>query len=163
MGIFFGVSPYLSQLSTLSSPVTSFNRQFSWDLHWRRFVVVCRHSIHVLARHLTSLHRSTPKGLAARYASWRDMQYALLACGLLAVLAVLLFLPETSHPLMRGIDKVRMMDEESSDGERGRGNKGWRLVWLNPLSCLGLLRSPNLLIVVSTFPVYSDLEEIFRC
>jgi hypothetical protein len=71
------------------------------------------------------------------------MQYALLACGLVAFLAVLFFLPETSHPKTRGIDKARM--EAASGAER----KAWRRVWVNPLASLWLLRSPNLLAVVS--------------
>ncbi|KZP06003.1 MFS general substrate transporter [Athelia psychrophila] len=73
-------------------------------------------------------------GLAAAYASWRVMQYTLGASGALAFAAVWLFLPETSHPGTRGIDQLRAM--------RRRG-----LVWVNPLACLWLLRSPNLLAV----------------
>ncbi|KIM80027.1 hypothetical protein PILCRDRAFT_73598 [Piloderma croceum F 1598] len=84
-------------------------------------------------------------GLAAHYASWRDMQFALLACGLLSFLAVLFFLPETSHPQTRGIDKARMIEESSSGGEGRRGGKRWKWVWINPLASLWLLRSPNLL------------------
>jgi hypothetical protein len=78
------------------------------------------------------------------------MPYALLACGLIAFVAVLFLLPETSHPLSRGIDKARMIDEPASEiGERKR--KGLRLAWVNPLASLWLLRSPNLLIVVGSF------------
>jgi hypothetical protein len=79
------------------------------------------------------------------------MQFALLACGILSFLAVLFFLPETSHPQTRGIDKARMIEESSSGGEGGRGRSGWKWVWVNPLASLWLLRSPNLLAVVSAF------------
>jgi hypothetical protein len=78
------------------------------------------------------------------------MQYALLACALVAFLAVLLFLPETSHPQTRGIDKARMM-EDSSEGGARQEKRGWKWVWVNPLASLWLLRSPNLLAVVSAF------------
>ncbi|OCH87265.1 MFS general substrate transporter [Obba rivulosa] len=70
-------------------------------------------------------------GLAAHYASWRTMQYVLFANGLAALVAVALFLPETSHPGTRGVDKV---------AETGR--RTW--VWLNPFRCLALLRAPTM-------------------
>lgn len=76
------------------------------------------------------------------------MQYALLVCGIGAFLAVLFFLPETSHPNTRGIDKLRL--KSSKDGERKMGRWGtW--MWVNPMTSLGLLKSPNLLAVVSVF------------
>ncbi|KIM79780.1 hypothetical protein PILCRDRAFT_73747 [Piloderma croceum F 1598] len=92
-------------------------------------------------------------GLAAHYASWRDMQFALLACGILSFLVVLLFLPETSHPQTRGIDKARMIEESSSGGEGERDGSGWKWVWVNPLASLWLLRSPNLLAVLTSYQV----------
>jgi hypothetical protein len=79
------------------------------------------------------------------------MQFALLACGILSFLVVLFFLPETSHPQTRGIDKAMMIEESSSGGEGGRGRSGRKWVWVNPLASLWLLRSPNLLAVVSAF------------
>ena len=62
------------------------------------------------------------------------MQLALLVCSLLMLLAVLLYLPETSHPGSRGVDRL---DDEKP-----------KLVWLNPCKCLDVLRSPNILLVV---------------
>ncbi|EMD34241.1 hypothetical protein CERSUDRAFT_117129 [Gelatoporia subvermispora B] len=70
-------------------------------------------------------------GLAAHYASWRAMQYVLFANGLAALIAVALFLPETSHPGARGVDKA-------TDEPRRH-----RWVWLNPFRCLALLRAPT--------------------
>src|SRR5215475_9697598 len=87
-------------------------------------------------------------GLAAHYASWRAMQWGLFVWGVLIFAAMALWFPETSHPGTRGIDKL----VQSSDGERR-----WKWVWLNPLSSLTLLRSPNLMLVVSytlSFPFY---------
>jgi len=77
-------------------------------------------------------------GLAAQYASWRDMQYVLFSYGLSSFLVVVFFLPETSHPQTRGIDKVRMASPE---------RKRWVWVWVNPLASLWLFRSPNLLAI----------------
>ncbi|KLO19712.1 MFS general substrate transporter [Schizopora paradoxa] len=74
-------------------------------------------------------------GVAAYYYTWRHMQFALFLSGILALALILLLLPETSHPGTRGIDK---------EHESGRYSK-W--VWLNPLSGLALLRSPNLMAV----------------
>ena len=127
-------------------------RQFSLVPQLPLYVEVRLHSIinSLLFLRLTP-RSSLPKGLAAHYASWRDMQFALLVCGLLAFLAIFFFLPETSHPLTRGIDKARMMEESSLDREGSQGRKKWKWVWVNPLASLWLLRSPNLLAVVSTF------------
>ncbi|GLB35683.1 putative sugar (and other) transporter [Lyophyllum shimeji] len=72
-------------------------------------------------------------GLMAQYASWRVMQAALGAAGCLLFICMLLFFPETSHPGMRGMDKV-------STGSS-------RFVFVNPLKPLALLRSPNLFAV----------------
>jgi len=74
-------------------------------------------------------------GIATYYFTWRHMQYALFLSGILALALVFLLLPETSHPGTRGIDK------EHASGRYPR----W--VWLNPLSGLALLRSPNLMVV----------------
>ncbi|EGO22023.1 hypothetical protein SERLADRAFT_475141 [Serpula lacrymans var. lacrymans S7.9] len=73
-------------------------------------------------------------GTAAEYASWRTMQLILGVWGLIEILLVFLFLPETSHPGTRGKDKI-------PESERGR----FKLV--NPLDSLWLLRSPNLLAI----------------
>jgi hypothetical protein len=65
------------------------------------------------------------------------MQYGLAVAGISSFVLMFYFLPETSHPGTRGIDN--------------RKNTARKLVWLNPLSALWLLRSPNLLILVSFF------------
>jgi hypothetical protein len=76
-------------------------------------------------------------GLAAHYASWRDMQYALGICGLIAFVAVAAFLPETAHPKTRGVDRYQ-------ESLKGLGQLRCRFFWVNPLASLWLLRSPNL-------------------
>ncbi|KZP03569.1 MFS general substrate transporter [Athelia psychrophila] len=75
-------------------------------------------------------------GLAAHYASWRYMQYTLGLCGLIAFFAVLILLPDTTHPGTKGIDKHISVTGSSR-----------RLFWVNPLTSLSLLRSPNLVAV----------------
>ncbi|THH29030.1 hypothetical protein EUX98_g5165 [Antrodiella citrinella] len=72
-------------------------------------------------------------GFAAQYYSWRLMQLALAVAGVATLVFVIVFLPETSHPGVRGVDKVE------------EGKTKW--VWLNPLKSLTLLRSPNVLLV----------------
>ena len=74
-------------------------------------------------------------GIAAQYSSWRVMQLALMVAGLVMFTLVFFFLPETSHPGTRGVDKA----------EGGRV----RWVWLNPFGSAALLRSPNVTLVVS--------------
>ncbi|CAL1703109.1 unnamed protein product [Somion occarium] len=76
-------------------------------------------------------------GVAAHYYSWHLMQAILFAFGFVMLLVTLFFLPETSHPGARGIDKLI---------EAG-GKPRW--VWLNPLECLALLRSPNIVLLAS--------------
>ena len=75
-------------------------------------------------------------GVAAAYFSWRHMHYVLFAAATLAFMIIFLALPETIHPGTRGVDKAPESDKN-------------KFVWLNPLSSLWLLRSPNLLAVVS--------------
>lgn len=72
-------------------------------------------------------------GLAARYASWRVLQLALGICSSALFVAMLLFLPETSWPRARGIDK-----EDAHDG---------RFNWLrNPFTHISICRSPNVVL-----------------
>ncbi|EAU80804.2 hypothetical protein CC1G_04914 [Coprinopsis cinerea okayama7 len=73
-------------------------------------------------------------GYAAHYASWRLMQLGLGCIGFALWFAVLLWLPETSHPGTRGIEKI---DAQSLPR--------WRSVILNPLRPLAFLRSPVML------------------
>lgn len=80
-------------------------------------------------------------GLAAHYSSWRDMQYALGICGLIALMAVAYFLPETAHPKTRGVDRYQESLKEPEQLCR-------RFFLVNPLASLWLLRSPNLLALV---------------
>lgn len=68
------------------------------------------------------------------------MQSALAVAGFMTFALMAIWLPETSQPGTRGVDKAT----QSSDGETRR----WKWVWLNPLASLGLLRSPNLMLVV---------------
>ena len=80
----------------------------------------------------------------------------------LVFLSVLFFLPETSHPGTRGIDKL------SDNSDRPRDRNWLKLnipVILNPFSPLLMLRSPIVLIAVSLILVFatfmlieSDLE-----
>ncbi|KAH7890112.1 major facilitator superfamily domain-containing protein [Phlebopus sp. FC_14] len=80
-------------------------------------------------------------GTAAQYWSWRGFQFALGVSGIVQMLMIHVFLPETAHPNTRGIDKL------------GEGSK---FVWINPFSTLRLLRSPNILAVVSWSLLSSD-------
>jgi MFS family permease len=74
-------------------------------------------------------------GAATKYWSWRNLHYCLGAWGLVGMVLVYLSLPETSHPGALGIDKVT--------------RRRWiHITWVNPLSSLWLLRSPNLFAVM---------------
>lgn len=79
-------------------------------------------------------------GWGAHYASWRLTQFCLGIAGLFTCLLMFFFLPETSHPGSRGIEKVWA----ASDSDK----KPFKWVWLNPLSSLRLMRSPVLLLMV---------------
>ncbi|KAF8178519.1 MFS general substrate transporter [Mycena galopus ATCC 62051] len=81
-------------------------------------------------------------GWGAKYSSWRNVQLGLFFVGLAVFLGMFTLLPETSHPGTLGMDK----SEESSESTPDRERK-FKWVWLNPFSCLWLLRSPNLLCV----------------
>ncbi|KAG2346691.1 MFS general substrate transporter [Suillus weaverae] len=84
-------------------------------------------------------------GAAAQYWSWRNLHYSLAAWGLLELLLVYLSFPETSHPGTLGIDKLK--------------RRRWiHITWVNPLSSLWLLRSPNLFAVMlaSTLVLITD-------
>ncbi|KAF9239076.1 major facilitator superfamily domain-containing protein [Melanogaster broomeanus] len=83
-------------------------------------------------------------GIAAEYWSWRAFNIGLGIWGLLQMLLIYVFLPETAHPNTRGIDKM--------EGSRKM------LVWVNPFSSLRLLRSPNIVAVTlaNTFALISD-------
>ncbi|KAF4603029.1 hypothetical protein EYR38_003434 [Pleurotus pulmonarius] len=58
-----------------------------------------------------------------------------------------LWLPETSHPGTLGAEKQQREAQDMPGAPpRQIDRLGW--VWLNPLSCMALLRSPNLLLVM---------------
>ncbi|KAF8521615.1 major facilitator superfamily domain-containing protein [Hysterangium stoloniferum] len=74
-------------------------------------------------------------GWLATYASWRVMQLCIAILGLIVFVLVALFLPETTHPGTKGIEKLRQSNKRSC-----------RFV-LNPFKILLLLKSPVLLFV----------------
>ncbi|KAF8576298.1 MFS general substrate transporter [Ramaria rubella] len=86
-------------------------------------------------------------GLTATYASWRIMQLIIFSMGLAALVFVAAFLPETSHPGSRGIDKLRAGETDTASASSGK-KQTWVWVWLNPFNPLGLLRGPNISLVV---------------
>jgi hypothetical protein len=73
------------------------------------------------------------------------MQYALAIIGAAVFVGILLLLPETMHPHTRGVDKA-----PDGNGLQAHGSRP-RLILLNPFASLALLRSPNLLLVVSNY------------
>ncbi|KAF7332985.1 MFS general substrate transporter [Mycena venus] len=89
---------------------------------------------------------------SAKYSSWRDVQLGLFFVSLFVFMGMLLLLPETSHPGTLGMDESE--DSESTTVAERRSK--W--VWLNPFSCIWLLRSPNLLFVTiaGTTVLYTD-------
>ncbi|KAJ7782795.1 MFS general substrate transporter [Mycena metata] len=82
--------------------------------------------------------------VGAKYSSWRNVQLGLFFVGLAVFLAMLIFLPETSHPGTLGREKNEAADSENQSSRK------FKWVWLNPFACLWLLRSPNLLFVTIT-------------
>ncbi|OJA15432.1 hypothetical protein AZE42_10058 [Rhizopogon vesiculosus] len=84
-------------------------------------------------------------GAASQYWSWRNLHYSLAAWGLLEMLLIKLSLPETSHPGSMGIEKVK-------------SRRRFHIPWVNPLSSLWLLRSPNLCAITfaSSFVILTD-------
>ncbi|KAK7437127.1 hypothetical protein VKT23_018750 [Stygiomarasmius scandens] len=86
-------------------------------------------------------------GVVAEYFSWRIMQLGLGFSGLFILLLVAIFLPETSIPGTRGIDKRR--DELRTLGKSADAidHELGGFVWMNPFKALLLLKSPTLLAV----------------
>ncbi|KAI0746707.1 MFS general substrate transporter [Daedaleopsis nitida] len=72
-------------------------------------------------------------GIAAHYASWRHAHWVLFFMGLLALLLVAKWLPETIDP-----DVLK---------ERRESRKRFAFLRVNPFASLALLRSPNLMLV----------------
>ena len=91
------------------------------------------------------------------------MQVYLFGMALTALLCVIAFLPETSHPGSRGIDKLSNQEDNNGFSPRKTSSK-WKWVWLNPVKSLAVLRGPNILFVVriilqvynTTMPHYDD-------
>ncbi|KAG2073408.1 MFS general substrate transporter, partial [Suillus decipiens] len=77
-------------------------------------------------------------GMAAQYWSWRNLQYSIGSWGLLQTFLIYISFPETSYPGVLSIEKLRH-------------RRRIHITWVNPLSSLWLLRSPNLFAVVSAF------------
>ena len=77
------------------------------------------------------------------------MQGSLGVVGFLTFCMIYCWFPETSQPGSRGIDKMR-----AESGENAKDH----FYFINPLRPLLLLRSPNLLLIVST---HSDCTWIF--
>ena len=80
----------------------------------------------------------TVGGITAHYFSWRATQYGLFFAGALTFVVTYFFQPETCHPGTRGVEKL----------VRDEGRARW--VWLNPFASIALLRSPNVLLIVSS-------------
>ncbi|KAF9495232.1 MFS general substrate transporter [Pleurotus eryngii] len=86
-------------------------------------------------------------GIATQYSSWRMLQWGFLIYGLALLISMVLWLPETSHPGALGIANV-LEDQNQQESRYTPSRRKWRWVWLNPFSCLGLLRSPNIMLVM---------------
>ncbi|KAF8889814.1 major facilitator superfamily domain-containing protein [Infundibulicybe gibba] len=80
-------------------------------------------------------------GIMAHYASWRSMQASLGIAGFVAFVLMFLWFPETIHPGMREMDKIRR------EAIEGRLKFNWTHYFVNPLRSLALLRDPNLLAI----------------
>ncbi|OAX36433.1 MFS general substrate transporter [Rhizopogon vinicolor AM-OR11-026] len=70
-------------------------------------------------------------GTAAHYWSWRGMHFLLGIWGLIEMVIIYMFFPETTHPHSGGRDLTAP----------------FKFVWINPFSGLWLLRSPNIMAV----------------
>ncbi|KAJ7669655.1 MFS general substrate transporter [Mycena rosella] len=84
-------------------------------------------------------------GWVSHYASWRYLQLGLFIFGGILLLAMLFYLPETSHPGMTGLEKEAEL--KPSDVDDAPERPPFRWVWLNPFGCLWFLRSPNIALV----------------
>ncbi|KAF5367306.1 hypothetical protein D9757_010098 [Collybiopsis confluens] len=83
-------------------------------------------------------------GILSQYATWRINQLFLGSWGLIAFILVAVFCPETSIPGSRGIDKKRAELEAQNEAS---GKRWFKIIWINPLETIYILRSPNMLAV----------------
>ncbi|WWC92114.1 uncharacterized protein L201_007068 [Kwoniella dendrophila CBS 6074] len=89
---------------------------------------------------------------------WRTTQYFLIGIASLSIFLCYFFLPETSHP---------PLPHETLKKQR---NKKFVWFWCNPLSSLGLLRWPNILVaclissccMIDTYCVLVPLSSVFK-
>ncbi|KAJ6494259.1 MFS general substrate transporter [Mycena sanguinolenta] len=92
-------------------------------------------------------------GWVSHYASWRYLQIGLFVFGGVLALSMFVYLPETSHPGATGLEKLVNAERKAAnidqplDAEDEPTRPPLRWVWLNPLSSLRTLRSPNLSLV----------------
>ncbi|KAG1890702.1 major facilitator superfamily domain-containing protein [Suillus fuscotomentosus] len=86
-------------------------------------------------------------GAATQYWSWRNLHYSIGAWGLLEMLFIYLSFPETTHPGTLGIDKLP-------------SRRSMHIAWINPLSSLWLLRSPNLFAVMLVSTIITNTNYI---
>ncbi|KAG2154020.1 major facilitator superfamily domain-containing protein [Suillus clintonianus] len=71
-------------------------------------------------------------GTAAHYWSWRSLHFSLGVWGIIEMILIYFFFPETSHPHLGGTREP---------------TSGFNFVWINPFSSVWLLRSPNIMAV----------------
>ncbi|KAF8499338.1 MFS general substrate transporter [Hysterangium stoloniferum] len=88
-------------------------------------------------------------GSLATYSSWRVVPLGTAIIALINFVIVVLFLPETSHPGMRGIEKIRMAENLRQDPSVQGDRTGWRFILLNPLRIFLLLKNYILVTVVN--------------
>jgi MFS family permease len=91
------------------------------------------------------------QGSIAFYFSWRTMQFYLVAAGIFQFCWMYSYFPETAQPGTRGIDKVPGIDSLKHHP---------KVIFINPLKPLALLRSPNLLLIVSYYFCMSPREAL---
>ncbi|KIJ66097.1 hypothetical protein HYDPIDRAFT_110252 [Hydnomerulius pinastri MD-312] len=85
-------------------------------------------------------------GAFTKYASWRDLHLAIAAWGCVEFFILYLSLPETSHSY--------------SAHNKNPVPPRPRYWFVNPLKCMGLLRSPNLFLVVLGAPIAGRLSDV---
>ncbi|KAJ7131059.1 MFS general substrate transporter [Mycena epipterygia] len=86
-------------------------------------------------------------GWVSHYTSWRYLQLGVFVFGGILGLAMLFYLPETSHPGVTGLEKMAKIELKATDTPDTEQRPPFRWVWLNPFACLWLLRSPNLAMI----------------